>query len=324
MTRFCTDVNIFNIFVFMSKSVLCIGATLIDELYFCESTIVAHSSNPAQKTTSIGGVISNIVQHLALLEVNVSLITALGSDGDASFISNTLKNKGINLQESIVVDDCTGKYVSILNSDGNLFVSACQDISPKYITIPFLESKADYIINFDIIVIDTNVDSKTIQWIIDFSRLHQKLLIIEPVSVPKASKLSNLNLDGVYMITPNEEELLAIASIENQTEKEHIKSLLERGVAKIWLRKGNQGSVLYESNQLTTLSVPSITIVDSTGAGDAALAGWIFGYIRDEDEITSMQLGHSLALEVLKIKGAVESNMNREKLYQVKNTHYHE
>ena len=56
----------------MSKSVLCIGATLIDELYFCENTIVTHSSNPAEKTTSIGGVISNIVQHLALLDINVS------------------------------------------------------------------------------------------------------------------------------------------------------------------------------------------------------------------------------------------------------------
>lgn len=308
----------------MSKSVLCIGATLIDELYFCENTIVTHSSNPAEKTTSIGGVISNIVQHLALLDINVSLITALGSDGDASFISNTFKNSGISLQESTVADDSTGKYVSILNSDGNLFVSACQDISPKYITIPFLESKADYIINFDIIVIDTNVDSKTIQWIIDFSRSHQKSLIIEPVSVPKASKLSNLNLDGVYMISPNEEELSVIASIETQTENEYIQSLIERGVTKIWLRKGNQGSVLYERNQLTTLSVPSITILDSTGAGDAALAGWIFGYIHDEDELTSMQLGHSLALEVLKIKGAVDTSMNNEKLYQVKKIHYNE
>jgi len=37
-----------------------------------------------------------------------------------------------------------------------------------------------------------------------------------------------------------------------------------------------------------------------------------------------MQLGHSLALEVLKIKGAVESSMNREKLYQVKKIYYNE
>ena len=57
----------------MTKSVLCIGATLIDELYFCDQTIVPHTSNPASKTSSIGGVGSNIMQHLALLKVEVEL-----------------------------------------------------------------------------------------------------------------------------------------------------------------------------------------------------------------------------------------------------------
>lgn len=306
----------------MSKSVLCIGATLIDELYFCESTIVAHSSNPAQKTTSIGGVISNIVQHLALLEVNVSLITALGADSEANHITKTFSTMGINSNESIIVEDCTGKYVSILNSDGNLHVSVCQDISYKYITIPFLESKMEYMADFDVIIIDTNLNSNTIQWIINFAKKKNKILIIEPVSVPKASKLSNLNLEGVFMITPNEEELSVITT--RDIEKEAIQSLHERGVAKVWLRKGSQGSIMYESYQITPLLVPFITIIDSTGAGDAALAGWIMGYVNDEEELTAMQLGHSLALEVLKMKGAVDYSCTKEKLYQVKKIHYNE
>ena len=308
----------------MLRTVLCIGATLIDELYFFQETIVPHSSNPAEKTKSIGGVISNIVQHLALLEVKVSLITAIGSDSDANYITKTFNDLGIHLSESNFVDDATGKYVSILNSDGNLFVSACQDNSPKYITIPFLEFKMEYMTDFDIIIIDTNLDANVIQWIIDFAKANNKTLIIEPVSVPKASKLSHLNLDGVYMITPNEEELSAITSLEIHKEKESIQFLHERGVAKVWLRKGNQGSVIYASQQITPLSVPSIAIVDSTGAGDAALAGWIFGYVNDEDELTSLKLGHSLALEVLKMKGAVDFRIKKEKLYQIKKTYYNE
>jgi pseudouridine kinase len=55
----------------MSKSVLCIGATLIDELYFCENTIVTHSSNPAEKTTSIGGV-SNIIALSTFFKDNIN------------------------------------------------------------------------------------------------------------------------------------------------------------------------------------------------------------------------------------------------------------
>ena len=307
----------------MSKSVLCIGATLVDELYFCEESIVPNSSNSAQKTTSIGGVISNIVQHLALLDVNVSLITALGSDSDAAFITTSFEKMGIALNDAIIVDDSTGKYVSILNPDGSLNVAVCQDISSKYISIPFLESKVEAMRHFDLIIIDTNLASDTIQWLIHFAKAHHIKLIIEPVSVPKAAKLATLNLDGVYMITPNEEELLVMNPIEAIVE-EHIKTLHQRGVAKIWLRKGNQGSVIYERNHATSLSVPQIQILDSTGAGDAALAGWVFGYVHEEDESTGLQLGHALAFEILKIKGSVDFTMNKEKLYTIKNTYYHE
>lgn len=307
----------------MSKSVLCIGATLVDELYFCEDTIVPNSSNPAQKSTSIGGVISNIVQHLALLDVKVSLITALGSDSDATFITNSFGKMRIALNESIIVDDSTGKYVSILNPDGSLNVAVCQDISFKYISIPFLESKVDVMRQFDIIIIDANLDVNTIQWLIHFAKTHHIELIIEPVSVSKAAKLEHLDLNGVYMITPNEEELLVMNPIEAK-EEEHIKSLHQRGVDRIWLRKGNQGSVIYEKNHATSLSVPKIQITDSTGAGDAALAGWVFGYVHQETELACLQLGHALAFEILKIKGSVNLTINKEKLYKIKNNYYHE
>jgi pseudouridine kinase len=308
----------------MSKSVLCIGATLVDELYFCDHPMVAASSNPAQKTTAIGGVMSNIVQHLALLEVKVSLLTALGNDADGVFISAALEKMGIDLSESVKVNDSTGKYMSILNPDGSLYVAVCQDISSQYITVPLLESKADYLRQFDLILIDTNLAAPSIQWLIDFANKYHKKLIIEPVSVPKATKLADLNLNGVFMITPNEEELLKINTLESDEEQTHLNFLFRRGVANLWLRKGSRGSVIYQPETNLSLSVPTITIVDTTGAGDAALAGWVFGHLQQEEALTSLQLGHTLAFTVLQTKGAVDSTINKEKLYQLKQTYYHD
>ena len=306
----------------MSNSVLCIGATLIDELYFCEDPILPSTSNPAKKASSIGGVISNIVQHLALLDLNVSLITALGTDNDAKFIQSSFENLHISLNNSIIVDDTTGKYVSILNTDGSLYVSVCQDISFKYITIQFLESKIELINQFEVIIIDTNLDTNVIQWIINFSNKHKKTLIIEPVSVSKAAKLANLDLAGVFMITPNEDELVSITSAETKDELSLISSLQKRGVKKIWLTKGSQGSVIYDLEKSAFLPVPLIPIIDSTGAGDAALAGWIFGYLNKENELICHQLGHTLAFEILKIKGTVDFTIDKQKLRQLKQTYY--
>ena len=306
----------------MVKSVLCIGATLIDELYFCETTIVSHSSNPAKKLSSIGGVVSNIVQHLALLGFQPSLITALGNDSDANQIKKHFDTIGVSTIESLTVEGSSGKYVSVLTPQGDLYVAVCQDICSEVLSVSFLESKSDFINEFDCIIIDTNLDAKAIQWIIDFSKLHQKKLIIEPVSVTKGSKLAQLDLKGVFMITPNEEELKAIATIVSTEEIAMVTHLQKRGVENVWVRKGDQGSVMYDNDQIISLKVPSITVQDSTGAGDAALAAWVFGHLQKESALTSLQLGHSLALEVLQIKGAVLSTLNVASLYQLKNTYY--
>lgn len=308
----------------MNKSVLCIGATLVDELYFCEQNCIPNTSNPAAKTSSIGGVINNIAQHLGLLQLRPSLITALGTDTDAEYIAKNLNQKGIILDQSVLANDSTGKYVSIMNPDGNLVVAVCQDISSKYLTPTFFESKTDFIKEFDLVIMDTNIPTASIQWLIDFTKMNQQKLIIEPVSVAKASKLATLNLEGVFMITPNEDELKAIANIDTTNESAMAQSLFRRGVQQVWIRKGNQGSVICTPNQSLALGVPKISISDSTGAGDAALAAWIFGYLNHENILTCLQLAHALALEVLQIKGAVLEHLNSENLYRIKNTYYNE
>ncbi|QBZ98935.1 PfkB family carbohydrate kinase [Flavobacterium sangjuense] len=307
----------------MNKTVLCIGASLVDELYFCDNCIIPASSNPAQKTTSIGGVISNIAQHLALLEVNPAIITAIGNDADGMFIKSSFDKSGIDCSHSIVANDATGKYVSILQPDGNLYVAVCEDNCGKYISVAYLETQTEYIKSFDILIIDTNLNIKTIQWLIHFAENHNKQLIIEPVSVAKAARLATLDLKGVFMITPNEEELVAMCS--NDTLKEQLLvSLFDRGVETIWLRKGAKGSVVYTAKHSIDLSVPQIQIVDSTGAGDAALAGWVFGYVNEEDEMTCLQLGHTLALETLKRKGTVDTSLTPSALHKHKKTYYND
>ena len=303
---------------------MCIGATLVDELYFCEQNCIPHTSNSAVKTTSIGGVISNIAQHLALLNLQPSLITALGNDADAEYITKCLQDKGIALQESICAEDSTGKYVSILNTDGNLVVAVCQDISIKYLTPAFLSTKAGYIKGFDLLIVDANIAAESIQWLIDFARANKQKIIIEPVSVAKAGKLAKLNLEGVYMITPNEDELVAMATIESADEPTLVAHFLNRGVQQVWIRKGKEGSVICSAEQSLALGVPTIAILDSTGAGDAALAGWICGYINGENERTCLQLAHTLALEVLQIKGAVVPSISSDQLTNIKNNYYHE
>jgi pseudouridine kinase len=125
------------------------------------------------------------------------------------------------------------------------------------------------------------------------------------------------------MITPNEDELSAMC-VNDTLKGQLLISLFDRGVETIWLRKGAKGSEIFTAAKSMTLSVPSIQIVDTTGAGDAALAGWVFGYVNDEDEMTCLQLGHTLALQILKNKGAVDDLLTPSALYKHKKTYYND
>ena len=125
------------------------------------------------------------------------------------------------------------------------------------------------------------------------------------------------------MITPNRDELQAINSNKNITdEKLIIDSLLNQGIKYVWLRKGMNGSTLYASNQTIDLPAVSIDVKDSTGAGDAALAGWIYAYLRNEDQLTCLKTGHALAYEILQIQGTIMNDLTPNKLIQIQKKYY--
>ena len=99
----------------MNKPVICIGSALVDELYFCKENAIAGTSNPAISKKFPGGVISNIARHLALLEIPVELITVLGNDADGNWLKDQLVKDGVEMKNSFMINDNTGKYVSFLN-----------------------------------------------------------------------------------------------------------------------------------------------------------------------------------------------------------------
>jgi pseudouridine kinase len=297
-----------------SKSVLCMGAILLDELYFADQPLQWHTSNPAQKKGSLGGVVSNIAQHLAQLDVEVALLTAFGSDLEAHFIQQQLEAQGISYSESIVAPSDTGKYVSIVNPDGSLQLAVCADACTPFITPEYIAAKLAYLMQFDILVIDTNLSAETIQACIDFCVSHQKILIIEPVSVPKAHKLAALSLAGVFLITPNQDELNSI--LENSPIRTP-EALLSQGVSQVWLRKGDSGSSFHSADGVLDLPAFPVEVVDSTGAGDAALAAWIYAYIQGESSANCIALGHALAAQVLQQHGSVVQGINPQKLKSI-------
>ena len=75
---------------------------------------------------------------------------------------------------------------------------------------------------------DANISIETIDWLLAFSNQTGIPLVIEPVSVPPARKLKEANLNGLYLITPNEDELPVLCSEKAQTTEQQIERIIEK------------------------------------------------------------------------------------------------
>ena len=306
----------------MSKPVISIGAAFVDELFHAKEEMLIGTTNEAYVTKTAGGVSRNIAHQLALLGVPVQLITVFGNDSDGEWLRQICLNAGVMLDASIIRKGPAGKYTGILNVDGSLFSAFLTNAANHLITPEHLELNRELLKTACFLLADANVSNETAEWLLAFSNESGIPFILEPVSVPPARKFKRVNLGGLHLITPNEDELPALCSEKAFFTQQQIEELLSRGVENIWLHHGKHGSALYNKERSITLGAPLIDVVDCTGAGDASLAGFILGKTLGKDELDCLKLAHTLSAEILQVNGAIATHLDQETLLHLVSKYY--
>ena len=306
----------------MAGPVVCIGASFVDELFHTREEFLYGTTNIATLKKAAGGVGRNIAHQLSILEVPVQLISVFGNDSDGDWLKIVCSEAGIKLDASITVNDHSGKYIAIIDKDGSLFAGFLTNQVNRWLSPQHMELRKDLLETASWLLAETNIPPETLDWLLQFSRHAGIPLIIEPVSVPPASKLKAIDLSGLYAITPNEDELPALCSETALTTSQQVDELLCKGVQMIWLHHGKEGSTLYSQKHPIKLPAVPVDVIDSTGAGDASVAGFILGKYLGKEDLDCLKLAHTLSSEVLKVDGAVSENLSRQKLLSLASKYY--
>ena len=295
------------------KSIICIGAALLDESFSCYQEPICGTSNPARYYRSSGGVACNIAHHLALLQHSVELISCFGNDPDGKWLKDECRNSGIGISHSVESAFDTGRYMALLSPSGELFAGAMSGHFDEEITPAFLETKIALLKTAALIQLDCNLHKECINWLLDFCNSNTIHCVIEPVSIPKAARLQKANLQNVLLLTPNSDELAAISeSTADKNRDALIQHLLQRGVQYLWLRNGKNGSGIYSNDIKVEIAALPVEVTDITGAGDAAMAGWIHAWLNGKDIEDCVRYGHALAAIILQVKGAINRKLTLE------------
>lgn len=293
----------------MNTLVSIIGGANVDLLATLNDAFIAADSNPGHIEVGYGGVARNIAHNLALLGARTQLLTVFGGDLFGGLLHDYCKQQGIDVHLSERDSSLrSGIYLCINNHGGEMIAAVADTEAIRSITPEWLAKRIGEINMADYIVADTNITEDAILWLMGNVTAP---LFIDGVSSTKAHRVVNAlrrcKLPYLHTLKLNLKEALAVT--ETSTYADAAQQLINLGVAHVYITLGSEGVYCRNAAEEWLYPVLPGEIVNTTGAGDAFLAGVIYAHSKGIDFPQTAQYGLMAARATLMSPRAVNPDI---------------
>lgn len=293
----------------METLISIIGGANVDLSATLTDAFIASDSNPGHIEIGYGGVARNIAHNLSLLGARTQLLTVFGGDLFGGLLHDYCKQQGIDVHLSERDNDLrSGIYLCINNHGGEMIAAVADTDAVRTVTPDWLAKRSGDINLSDFIVADTNIPEDSIRWLMDNATAP---LFIDGVSSTKAFRVLNAlrkaKLPYLHTLKLNLKEALTVTSVA--TYAEAAQQLINLGVAHVYITLGSEG--VYCRNAAEEWRFPALPgeIVNTTGAGDAFLAGVVYAHSKGMDFPQTAQYGLMAARATLMSTKAVNPDI---------------
>ena len=245
--------------------------------------LVASDSNPGRVSISLGGVGRNIAHNMALMGLDVHLLTAYGNDMNGQRVAASCLELGIDLSHALRLNDmATSTYLYLTDPEGEMALavsdmSICEKITPAY-----LAANLSQLQNAQVVVADANIPAESLQYLAENCTAP---LFVDPVSTIKAEKLRPI-LHKIHTLKPNKLEAQLLSGVKIENKEDMLKAadrLLEMGVHRLFVSLGADGVFAAMGDQRLWLPNLPGHMVNTTGCGDAFMAALVWSYLQGSD-----------------------------------------
>jgi len=281
------------------------GALNVDRLFKVNKIVGAEEEGfITDCEEACGGSAANTIVGLARLGCKVGFIGKIANDREGKMLLDDFHKEGVDT-EGIA---CAGKGRS-------------------GVAMGFVDQKGDRALYVDPGVNDT-IDLNEIDWkyVSRLKFLHltsfvgeksfqaQKGLVAKlpenvKVSLDPGELYARKGWDGLesllkraFIVMPNSAELELLTGIKGYTKGAEF--LLNKGVDVVAVKLGNQGCYVADSNENHVIESFGVKAVDTTGAGDAFCAGFLFGLISKRNLYDCGRIGNFVASRCIMKMGA--------------------
>lgn len=257
-------------------TVMVIGAANIDIVGTSEQRLAWADSNPGRVLTTPGGVGRNIAENLGRLGRSTALCTVVGDDAFGAELLRSVRAAGVDTTASrVVAGRASSSYLSVHGPEGEL-AAAVNDMSILDALDGASLAERQALLNAaSAWVLDCNLQESAMAWL--FSQRPRPPVYVDAVSAFKVQRLRPW-LSEIRLLKLNGQEACALAGLPTlDALPDWIAAaawLHAEGVQRVVLSLRARGVYWSERGGHAGLQPPlPSTKINSTGAGDALLAG---------------------------------------------------
>jgi ribokinase len=286
----------------MKFDVIGFGALNVDKIFRVPK--IAHEEEETfvfDFEETAGGSAANTIVGLARLGLKTGFIGKVATDHEGQLLLEDFKREGVNT-DGIVVSKRgnSGTVAAYVDRKGERALYVHPSVND---TLGFEEIDLEYIRQSRFVHL-TSVDRKPF--------LAQKKLIIElsdiQVSFDPGGIYARKGLKALKpvilrssVVLPSEGELKMLTG---KNWKEGARALLKEGAGIVAVKLGERGCYVADGKEAHLIEPFKVKVVDTTGAGDAFCAGFIYGLVKGKDLHQCGRLGNFVASRCITQVGA--------------------
>jgi len=298
----------------MSDYVTVIGGVNMDISAALTAPFVPADSVPGQVTLACGGVARNIAHNLRLMGHEVKFVSVFGGETFGEMCWRECRAIGLDLTLSERCEGMrNGLYLCVNDQTGDMIAAVADTDIISHITSAFLAARINDINNSDLVIADTNISTEALQYLIDHCTAP---VIIDTVSTAKAPRI----IKALQQSQRQHLHALKLNLIEAQTvthcdtAKAAADHLTTMGVHQVYITLGSDGVYCSDGIHHNHYKAIPTRVINTTGAGDAFIAGVAHAQMQLEPfpscAQTGLQAAHATLLSLQTVNPDIKNYLS--------------
>ena len=278
----------------MTFDVVGFGALNLDKLY--KVNMIAKEEEEGSVIgfkEAAGGSAANTVVGLARLELKTGFVGKVAADREGKFLLDDFRKEKVDVKGiSVSEKGRSGVVMGFINQKGDRALYVDPGVNDQ---VEFKDINLDYVAGTEFLHLSSFVGEKPFKAQKELiEQLSNVKISFDPGAIYSRKGLAALKpiIRRSYVMFPNAIETKLLTG---QDYEEGAKIFTKAGVSIVAVKLGKKGCYVTDGKESHLIEPYKVEAVDTTGAGDAFCAGFLYGLIKGRDLYECSRLGNFVA-----------------------------